>query len=134
LPPGATADPNRVQLKPKDGHTTALREAFIENWKSENFGCFVGACRSIVDELAMVQPPGNGWDDMSACERVFKQAVWLWGQMFPEVMGMEEKEELDDGQNTRERRDNCAIVGNGPADVPVEVDDDHHAIASADFL
>ncbi|PKX93471.1 uncharacterized protein P174DRAFT_461886 [Aspergillus novofumigatus IBT 16806] len=96
LPPEAPADPNSVQLKTKDGHTTALREAFIENWKSEIFGRFIGACRSIVDELAMVQPPGNGWDDMSACERIFKQAVWLWGQMFSEVMGMEEQEELDD--------------------------------------
>ncbi|KAL4995751.1 hypothetical protein BDV10DRAFT_187789 [Aspergillus recurvatus] len=134
LPPGAPAAPNGVQSKPKGGHTAALREAFIENWKSENFGRFVGACRSIVDELAMVQPPGNGWDEMSACERVFKQAVWLWGQMFPEVMGMEEQHELEDGQDTRERRDNGAVVGNGPVDVPVEVDDDHHAIASADFL
>lgn len=134
LPPEAPADPNGVHPRRKDGHTSALREAFIENWKSENFGRFVGACRSIVDELAMVQPPGNGWDEMSACERVFKQAVWLWGQMFPEVMGMEEQDELDDGQNTPERRDNGAIVGNGPADEPVEVDDDHDAIASADFL
>ncbi|KAJ9484381.1 hypothetical protein VN97_g8992 [Penicillium thymicola] len=134
LPPGAPADPNGVQPKPKDGHITALREAFIENWKSENFGSFVGACRSIVDELAMVQPPGNGWDEMSACERVFKQAVWLWGQMFPEVMGMEEQDELDGEQDIRECTDNGAIVGNGPVDVPVEIDNDHHAIASGDFL
>lgn len=134
MPPGAPADPTDVESKPKDSHIIALREAFIENWKSESFGCFVDACRSIVDELAMTQPPGNGWDDMSACERVFKQAVWLWGQMFPEVIGKEEQGELDDGQNARESRNNRPIVRNGTADVPTEVEDDHHAVASADFL
>lgn len=56
----------------------------------------------------MVQPPGNGWDEMSACERVFKQAVLLWGQMFSEVMGMEEQDGLGGGQNIRERGDNGA--------------------------
>ncbi|KAL4815808.1 hypothetical protein BDW67DRAFT_191425 [Aspergillus spinulosporus] len=113
LPPGAPADPDGGQSRPKDGQTAALREALIENWKSENFGRFVGACRTIVDELAMVQPPGNGWDKMSACERVFKQAVWLWGQMFPEVTGMEKQNGLDDRQSTRERKHLQASISQG---------------------
>ncbi|KAJ5654826.1 hypothetical protein N7490_001829 [Penicillium lividum] len=106
LPPEALADANGTQSKPEDGHTATLREAFIMNWKSENFGRFVGACRAIVDELDMAQPPAHGRDEMSPCERVFNQAVWLWGQIFPEVgeiEGPEQQVELDTGQDTRER-------------------------------
>ncbi|KAJ5233191.1 hypothetical protein N7468_006147 [Penicillium chermesinum] len=123
LPPEAQADANGVQPLPEDNHTATPREAFIENWKSDNFGRFVGACRAIVDELAMAQPPANGWDEMSPYERVFKQAVWLWGQIFPEVGEIEDLEQqigLDTRQDTREPRDHSAIDRNGPAHVPVE--------------
>lgn len=47
---------------------------------------------------------------------------------------MEEQDELDDEQNTLERRDNDAIVGNDSTDESIEIDDDHDAIAFADFL
>ncbi|KAF2023619.1 hypothetical protein EK21DRAFT_13772, partial [Setomelanomma holmii] len=83
LPSGAPATSHSGQVTPRSG--SALRETVIENWKSENFGRFVDACRSIVDELAMAQTTGNGRVEMTACERVFKQAIWLWGQIFPEV-------------------------------------------------
>ncbi|KAF2633114.1 hypothetical protein BU25DRAFT_406368 [Macroventuria anomochaeta] len=132
LPSGAPATSYGGQATPRDGHTTALREAVIENWKSENFGRFVDACRSIVDELAMVQTTGNGRAEMSACERVFKQAIWLWGQIFPEVIGMEQLDDLNNGQNHRDNGDNGAINRNGSADKPVEVDDEDEAHTSTD--
>jgi hypothetical protein len=70
----------------------------------------------------MTQTTGNGRAEMLACERVFKQAIWLWGQMFPEVIEGEQHE-LDDGPNTLGNRDNGAINRNSSAERPVEVDD-----------
>ncbi|KAE8153719.1 hypothetical protein BDV25DRAFT_149026 [Aspergillus avenaceus] len=137
LKPRAPADPTGVPPKPKDGHAAALREAFIENWKSDNFGRFVGACGAIVDELAITQGPTNGWEEMSPCERVFQQAVWLWGQIFPAVVdieGLEPQVELENGPVARERRDHSAIDKTGPALGPVEVDEHQHAMTAAEFL
>ncbi|KAF2023624.1 hypothetical protein EK21DRAFT_80446, partial [Setomelanomma holmii] len=118
------------QVKLRNGHITALREAFIENWKSETFSRFVNACRSIVDELVMVQTTGNGRAEMSACERVFKQAIWLWGQIFPDVAGMGEQDESDDGQNTRDHGRNGAIDQNSFANSPVGVLGEDHTHGS----
>lgn len=106
----------------KNGHVTALREALIENWKSDNFRRFVEACKAIVDELAMAQTTGNGRAEMLSCERVFKQATWLWGQIFPEVTGMGEKDALDEEETDR----------NGSADRVIEFDDDEDAQTSTD--
>ncbi|EMC99553.1 hypothetical protein BAUCODRAFT_340725 [Baudoinia panamericana UAMH 10762] len=68
-------------------HTAALHEAFIQNFTSANFVRFVSACKSIVDEVANAQTSGNGRMEMLNCERVFKQAVWLWGHIWPDVNG-----------------------------------------------
>ena len=130
LPSTAPVSPYGGQAKPKNGHTTALREAFIENWKSENFGRFVDVCKSIVDELAMVQATGNDRAATSACERVFNQAVWLWAHIFPQVTGVGKQGELDNGQNIHRGRDNGAMNGDRSADKSVEVDDEDDAHAS----
>lgn len=122
------------QAKPKNAHTTAIREAFIENWKSENFGRFVDVCKSIVDELATVQATSNIRAEMAACERVFNQAVWLWAHIFPHVPGTGEQGKLDHGQKIRRGRDNVSINRNGLTDKSVEVEDEVNAHASADFL
>ncbi|KAF7561373.1 hypothetical protein G7046_g2771 [Stylonectria norvegica] len=126
--------PYSSQAKPKNGHTTALREAFIENWKSENFGRFVDVCKSIVDELAMVQATGNDRAATSACERVFNQAVWLWAHIFPQVTGVGKQSELDNGQNIFRSRDNGAMNGGHSAETSVEVDDEDVAQASTNSL
>jgi hypothetical protein len=131
LPSDAPAVPYSGQAEPSNGHTTALREAFIENWKSENFCRFVEACRAMVDELAMAQATGNGRTEMLACERVFKQAVWLWGQIFPDVIVMGRQDDLDDEQDTRDDGNNSAMDGSGSADEPVGVDNGDNAHASA---
>ena len=68
---------------------------------------------------------------MSACERVFKQAIWLWGQMFPEIIRMSEQDNLNDEQNTQNNGDNGAINRNGLAEKPVEVDNEDNAHTSA---
>lgn len=70
------------------------------------------------------QPVNASSSKPSGCGVRCSLRSWAW----------EERDELDDGQNIRERTDNGAIVGNGPVDVPVEIDNDHHAIASGDFL
>nr|QCC62994.1 heme oxygenase-like protein [Phoma sp.] len=132
LPSGTPATSYGGQTTPKNSHTTALREAVIENWKSENFGRFVDACRSIVDELAMAQTTGNGRTELTACERVFKQAIWLWGQIFPEVISMEQLENLNNGQNNRDTEVNGAMNRNGAAEKPVGVEDEDEAQASVD--
>jgi len=75
-------------------HITALHEAFVQNWTSPNFSRFVDACKAIVDEVANAQTSGNGMTEMRACERVFRQVAWLWGQIWPEVDGMGEEEDL----------------------------------------
>jgi hypothetical protein len=103
LPSSASPSAYSGQATRKDRHTTALREAFIENWKSENFGRFVDVCKSIVDELAMVQMTGDGRAETSACERVFNQAVWLWAQVFPQTTGIGEQGKAGHENNAMNR-------------------------------
>lgn len=122
------------QAQTRNGHNWALREAFIENWKSENFGCFVAACKSMVDELVNIQTSKNGGAELLACERVFKQAIWLWGQMFPEVMVLGEQDDFHDIQNIQEDEEHGAVNGTGSADDSVEADDENNAHASAELL
>ncbi|KAK5134033.1 hypothetical protein LTR08_007038 [Meristemomyces frigidus] len=117
--PYATSQANADQM-----HITALHEAFIQNWTSPNFVRFVSACKSIVDEVANSQTTGNGKTEMLACERVFRQAVWLWSQIWPEVDGMGDEDELATGGEGDT---------NGPAnEKPIEIDDDADADATAD--
>ncbi|GKU18856.1 heme oxygenase [Fusarium langsethiae] len=119
------------QTTRKDRHTTALREAFIENWKSENFGRFVDVCKSIVDELAMDQMAGNGRPETSACERVFNQAVWLWAQVFPQTTDMGEQVKAGhEDNNIRGGRENNAMNRNRSTGNPVEIDDEDNAQTS----
>ncbi|KAF2022974.1 heme oxygenase-like protein [Setomelanomma holmii] len=123
---------SKATSKPRNTHITALHEAFIENWKSEKFRRFVDACRSMVDELDMAQTTGNGRAEMLACERVFEQSIWLWGQMFPDVIGMGELDGLDDRQNNRNNGANNAADGDSSADQAVEGDNEDVAHASVD--
>jgi hypothetical protein len=110
-------------------HITALHEAFIQNWTSANFVRFVSACKSIVDEVANAQTTGNGKTEMTACERRFRQAVSLWGQIWPDVDGMGEEEELADDTNASgpvNREDGA----NG--DKPIEIDHEMDADGAMD--
>ncbi|KAK4540069.1 hypothetical protein LTR36_009810 [Oleoguttula mirabilis] len=127
--PYATSQANADQM-----HITALHEAFIQNWTSPNFVRFVSACKAIVDEVANSQTTGNGKTEMLACERVFKQAVWLWAQIWPEVDGMGEEDELANASPGQRRAEGAAdgeTNGNG-GDKPIEIDDDADADATAD--
>ncbi|GAB7322508.1 hypothetical protein MBLNU13_g03438t1 [Cladosporium sp. NU13] len=76
-----------------EAHINALHQALIPNWTSPAFSKFVDACRSIVDEVANSMTTGNGREEMLRCEQTFKQALWLWKDIWPEVNGMGE---LDD--------------------------------------
>lgn len=101
-------------------HTTALHEALIPNWTSLGFTKFVDACKAMVDELANAQTTGNGLTELNNCEANFKQAFWLWKQIFPEVTGMGE----EDDAATDLDGDSGANVNNGRVDVPIEIPDD----------
>lgn len=103
-------------------HVSALHEAFIQNWTSANFVRFVSACKSIVDEVANSQTTGNGKTEMVATERRFRQAVTLWGQIWPEVDGMGEEEAVaDDGAQNGVSAD---AVADGNGDRPIDIDDE----------
>ncbi|KAF2720889.1 heme oxygenase-like protein [Polychaeton citri CBS 116435] len=109
-------------------HISALHSAMIPNWTSVAFCKFVDACRSIVDEIANSQTSGNGKDEMARCETVFKQVVWLWGQIWPDVDGMGQEDELA-RQGSRRGAANQAPAGARPANGsgsarPLLVDDD----------
>jgi len=110
---------------PDNTHITALHEAFIQNWSSANFVRFVSACKSIVDEVANAQTSGNGRMEMLACERVFRQAVWLWGESWPEIDGMGQEDELAArrDESSPERLQNNESL-NGTAQKAIEADDD----------
>ena len=79
------------------------------------------ACKAIVDELANAQTSGNGAVELQNCELVFKQVVWLWKQMWPEVTGMgEEDDTAEEGEGPSQAN------GDGSdADAPIEIPDDH---------
>lgn len=103
-----------------DAHNVALKEALIPNWTSEGFTKFVDACKSIVDELANAQTTGNGAAELNNCEANFRQAVWLWRQLFPEVTGMgEEDEEAADAEDAPHANEN-----GDRSDGPIEIPDD----------
>lgn len=87
----------------------------------------------MVDELVMAQTTSNGRAEMLACERVFNQAVWLWGQMFPDIIVTGELDGLGDGQNNRDNGGDGATDGGGSADESVEDDDEDVAHASAEL-
>ena len=77
-----------------NSHISALHQALIPNWTSPAFSKFVDACRAIVDELANAETTGNGREQMHRCEATFKQVVWLWERIWPDVDGMGEEDEL----------------------------------------
>lgn len=117
-----------------ESHINALHQALIPNWTSPAFSKFVDACRSIVDEVANAMTSGNGREEMQRCEQTFKQALWLWKGIWPDVNGMGDSDELaaqghqpgpitpaagaDRGVRTGSQRDDSA---NGDA---VEIPDD----------
>ncbi|KAK4552923.1 hypothetical protein LTR86_010055 [Recurvomyces mirabilis] len=121
LTPGQTSS-NMYGNSRMDGdnqHITALHEAFIQNWTSANFVRFVSACKSIVDEVANAQTTGNGKTEMMACERRFRQAISLWGQIWPDVDGMGEEEEVVDDAAT-----GAANGARGNGNKPIEIEDE----------
>lgn len=110
----------RVNGEASNTHNAALREALIPNWTSPGFSKFVDACKAIVDELANAQTTGNGAVELQSCELVFKQVVWLWKQMWPEVTGMgEEDDTAEDGEGSQTNGDGM------DADAPIEIQDDN---------
>ncbi|KAF2773479.1 heme oxygenase-like protein [Teratosphaeria nubilosa] len=123
LTPGQSGNPYATSTGhvPDNTHITALHDAFIPNWSSPNFARFVGACKSIVDESANSQTSGNGRAEMQACERVFKQVIYLWGGIWPDVDGMGEEDGLE--QNDHQQ--------NGSADKAIEIGDDGDPDAEA---
>lgn len=109
-------------------HISALHSALIPNWTSVAFSKFVDACRSIVDEIANSQTSGNGKDEMARCEAVFRQVVWLWEMIWPDVDGMGQEDELG-GKGSRRGTANQTPTGgrssNGnTASRPLNIDDD----------
>jgi hypothetical protein len=77
-----------------------------------------------VDELANSQTSGNGALELGNCELIFKQVLWLWKQMWPEVTGMGEPDETaDDGDGVGGATGSVHGEGNG-ANGPVEIPDD----------
>ena len=86
-----------------------------------------------MDELAVVQATSNGRVEMSACERVFNQAVWLWAHIFPPVAGRGDKGGPDNGQNIRNSSDRRGVNRHSAADKSLEVDDEDNAHAAADL-
>lgn len=127
--PYATSQANADQM-----HITALHEAFIQNWTSANFVRFVSACKSIVDEVANSQTTGNGKTEMANCERVFKQVAWLWEQIWPDVDGMGDEDELAaERPNSSPAQKRADGNTNGDAtDKPIEIEDDVDADGAVD--
>lgn len=132
VPSSGPATTHVEQAKPSIAHVTAIREAFIENWKSDNFGRFVDACRTMVDELVMVQTTRNGRAEMIACERVFKQAIRLWDQIFSDVIEMNEYDELGDDRAVWTDEGNNETGASGSIDDLVEFGNENDAHASVD--
>lgn len=98
-------------------HIAALHESLIPNWTSQGFVKFVEACKAIVDELANSQTTGSGAVELSNCEVNFRQVVWLWKQIWPEVTGMgEERDDVDEPSPANGQGDN--------GDGPIEIDED----------
>lgn len=77
-----------------EAHINALHQAFIPNWTSPAFSKFVDACRSLVDEVANSMTAGNGREEMQRCEQTFRQALWLWKDIWPDVTGMGEADDI----------------------------------------
>lgn len=97
-------------------HIAALQESLIPNWTSQGFMKFVEACKSIVDELANSQTTGSGAVELSNCEVNFRQVVWLWRGIWPEVTGMgEEKDDVDEAPDANGQSEN--------EDGPIEIED-----------
>ena len=120
-----------------DQHISALQEALIPNWTSREFSKFVEACRAIVDELANAETTGSGREQLVRCELQYQQVVYLWEQLWPEINGMGEENEVDDtpkhdDSQTAGRPSSSAMAGpsgtNGNAghveQKPIEIQDD----------
>ncbi|KJX96474.1 hypothetical protein TI39_contig623g00009 [Zymoseptoria brevis] len=90
------AAPTPAASRSDQQHATALREALIPNWTSREFCKFVDACRAIVDEIANKESVGDGRHQLSQCELLYKQVVFLWERIWPEVDGMGEEKTEDD--------------------------------------
>lgn len=105
----------------KTTHIAALQESLIPNWTSQGFMKFVEACRSIVDELANSQTTGSGASELTNCEINFRQVVWLWKQIWPEVTGMGEE---TDGTVEPSAANGQGGNGDGPVEIEDEDDDD----------
>ena len=86
--------PDGTSSLSNESHINALHQALIPNWTSPAFSKFVDACRSIVDEVANSMTSGNGREEMLRCEQTFKQALWLWKGIWPEVNDMGESDDL----------------------------------------
>ena len=118
---------------PDRSQVAALHESLIPNWTSTGFVKFVDACRAIVDELANTQTSGSGINELNNCEVVFKQVLWLWQQVWPDVTGMGEADDaaavLDADLVAAASAAGSAPANGHAADEPVEpvdVPDDQH--------
>ena len=88
-----------------------------------------------MDELANSQTSGNGAVELSNCELVFKQVLWLWKQMWPEVTGMGEQDETadDDGAGAAGGNVRGESSGtNGPIEIPDDDEDEADDAPTAD--
>lgn len=112
----------------RNTHIAALQESLIPNWTSQGFVKFVEACKAIVDELANSQTTGSGVAELTNCEVNFRQVVWLWRQLWPEVTGM--GEEQDDAGETAEAN---AQGENGDGPIEIEDEDDEGLPAESPY-
>lgn len=110
-----------------ESHINALHQALIPNWTSPAFSKFVDACRSIVDEVANSMTSGNGREEMQRCEQTFKQALWLWKGIWPEVNGMGDFDELAQESQPPASAQTGAQRDNGTNGEPIEIPDDEES-------
>lgn len=82
----------------------------------------------------MVQIVGGGRAEVLACGRVFKQAIWLWGQIYPENMEMSERNELNSGKKSKSNGENALIDETACAEQEVGDKGGHEVHDSADRL
>lgn len=126
--------PDGSSSSSNEAHVNALHQALIPNWTSPAFSKFVDACRSIVDEVANSMTSGNGREEMLRCEQTFKQALWLWKGIWPEVNGMVESDEASTHQEhlgqsaTPQSANKSAQPNSSPRNSmnnePIEIQDD----------
>jgi len=75
---------------------------------------------------------GNGREEMVRCEQTFKQALWLWKGIWPDVNGMGESDDLSMGPTATPQRQTTeagpdSARRDSSKNAPIEIRDDDSA-------